>query len=142
MSDYVVDAGIAAKWFFPEIHTDSALLMLRKENRLHSPDIILLEFDSIICKRIRRGEITVPGGHEIHSALRLFPVHRHSFELLLVPAYELATHSGVGIYDSLYVALAVLLKCPMVTADRHLYNSLRDGPYGRHLVWVGDLGGG
>jgi predicted nucleic acid-binding protein len=39
-------------------------------------------------------------------------------------------------YDGLYVALAARAGCPLVTADRKLYNSLRDGDLAESLIWV------
>jgi predicted nucleic acid-binding protein len=43
------------------------------------------------------------------------------------------------VYDSLYVALAMLLGAPMVTADRRLYDALAAGPFAKYVAWVEDL---
>jgi predicted nucleic acid-binding protein len=48
--------------------------------------------------------------------------------------------TGQSMYDCLYVALAALLKDRMVTADRRLYDALKDGPLRKHVAWVGEVG--
>ena len=35
---YVVDASVAVKWFVPEIHSEHALLLLRKRFALQAPE--------------------------------------------------------------------------------------------------------
>ena len=55
------------------------------------------------------------------------------------PAFLLASATGRGIYDCLYLVLAKFLGIEMVTADRRFYDALADGPAGRYLRWVEDL---
>jgi predicted nucleic acid-binding protein len=43
---------------------------------------------------------------------------------LIEKAFEIATACGRTVYDSLYVALAVHSKAPLVTADEKLANAL------------------
>jgi predicted nucleic acid-binding protein len=47
---------------------------------------------------------------------------------LLESALEIAIETGRSVYDSLYLALAVAHKCPMITADKRLVNALSRGP--------------
>lgn len=54
MNGYVVDAGVAIKWFIPEIHSEAALQINRLQSRLHVPAFIRLEVGSILAKKIRR----------------------------------------------------------------------------------------
>lgn len=139
MSEYVVDASVAAKWFFEEKYTNQALALLDDKNRLHAPDFLMVELDSVICKRIRREEITRGEGSEVHASVRKVPVQLHSFMVLLDPAYELAVSTGCSIYDGLYVALAALLEVKLVTADRRLYDGLRGEFLAENLMWIEDL---
>ena len=46
MSVYVIDASIAAKWFFDENLSGAARGVLNQEHRLFAPDFFLLEMDS------------------------------------------------------------------------------------------------
>src|SRR5205085_3717193 len=43
-------------------------------------------------------------------------------------ALDLAMRFGRSVYDSMYLAVAVLRHCPVVTADRRLHDALADGP--------------
>lgn len=139
MSVYVVDASVAAKWFLEEKHAEEALRLLGGENPLHAPDFLLLEMDSIFCKRIRRGDITYADGEDARRILRQLPIERHDFTAYLDNAYAIANMTGRSIYDSLYVALALLLGVRLVTADRRLYDAINNGPFKKHAVWIGDI---
>ena len=68
MSIYVVDASVAAKWFFDEPLSDESARLLDPSHVLHVPDLFLIEIDSVLCKKIRRGEISE--GRRRKSVLR------------------------------------------------------------------------
>ena len=138
MSILVVDASVAANWFFEEQETASARRVLDERHRLHAPDLMLLEIDSVLTRRIRRGQIIAGQGDDIRAALRQIPIQMHSFLPLLDPAYAMAGQTGRSVYDALYVALAELLDGRVVTADRRLYEGLAGGPWAQRVVWVGE----
>lgn len=139
MSSYIVDASVAAKWFTEEEHAGEALGLLGGESSLHAPDFFMLEMDSIFCKWIRRGIISEDEGNTVRTALRQIPVQKHPFALLQDSAYMIAYQTGQSVYDCLYVALAALLKSRMVTADRRLYDVIKNGALKKHVVWIGDI---
>ena len=90
MSTYVIDASVAAKWFFDEPLSDEADSLLDSPHALHVPDFFLLEIDNVLCKKMRRGEISEGEAKEIRSALGFFPLQRHPFQTMMDPAFELA----------------------------------------------------
>jgi predicted nucleic acid-binding protein len=139
MSLYVVDASVAAKWFFEEDHTSAALKLLDDENQLHAPDFLLLEIDSLLWKRIRRKEISETQAREVRKAIRKFPIRLHPYTELLDPAWELANKTGQTVYDCVYLALALLLDCEMVTADRKFFTNVSKDPYGNHSKWIVEI---
>ena len=139
MSLYVVDSSVGAKWFFPEPHSDKALELLDDRHELHAPDLFLMEVDSVVCKRIRTREITVRIGREIRAALRRAPVRLHPSESLLEPAFELAVATQQSIYDCVFLALAVLLRGQMATADRRFFHAVRASRYADDVCWVADV---
>ena len=48
-------------------------------------------------------------------------------------------NARLAIYDFLYLALAVALDCPLVTADRVFYDALKKtSPHAPYLLWVAD----
>ena len=138
MSVYVVDASVAAKWFFEEDHTETAASVLDSRHQLHVPDFFRLELDSVICKRIRRGEITDLEGQRIRDALKVFPLQYHSVDLFEDAAFELAVRTRRSLYDCLYLALALLLDARLITADRRFYEALQTSPFSEHLCWIAD----
>ena len=67
------------------------------------------------------------------------PLAVHASASLIHGALEIATLTDRAVYDAMYVALAVALGGPLVTADRRLANALEGTAFGRHVVWVEDL---
>ncbi len=139
MSDYVVDASVAAKWLFMEEHRDAALRLLAGGNSLHAPDFILLELANVICTRVRRREMAEHAGLRAHALFQTFPVHLHDSAPLFHSALEIALRTRRSVYDSLYVALAVAVDAQVVTADRRLVEGLSGGPLDGRAVWVGEV---
>ena len=139
MSILVIDASVAAKWFTEEEYSQEALTLIEGEASLHAPDFFLLEMDNVVCKWTRRGMIAEGEANTVRATLRQVPIQKYPFHATQDSAYTIANQTGRSIYDSLYVALAVLLKCRMVTADRKLYDALANGPLKKHVAWVGDV---
>ena len=140
MSIYVVDASIAAKWFFDEPLSDEATRLLDASHVLHVPDFFLLEIDSVLCKKMRRGEISEGEAQQIRSAVNIFPLQKHPFQLLMDPAFELAVQTQSSPYDCLYLILAIVLGAQMVTADRRFYENISKSQLtAENLCWVENL---
>ena len=126
MSLYVVDASVAAKWFFDEPLSDEATRLLDASHELHVPDFFLLEIDSVLCKKMRRGEISEGEAQEIRSAVDTFPLRKHPFQPLMGPAFELAVQTRSSPNDCLYLVLAIVLGARMVTADRRFHDNISE----------------
>jgi len=139
MSVYVVDASVALKWYVPEIHSEDALRVLEPGNQLHVPDLLHAEAGNILWKKSRRGELSTGEARRIARALLVAPLAAHASATLLEGALDIATLTDRTVYDAMYVALAVALGGPLVTADRRLANALEGTAFGRHVVWVEDL---
>ena len=139
VSAFVVDASVGAKWWFPEAHHEAALRLRDPAHDLHAPELFDLEICSVVCKRVRRGEITVRDGDHVVALLERVPVRRHRDGDLLPPAVAIAHTTRHSLYDCLYLALAVILDAPLVTADERFYRALRAARAQQHVVWVDDL---
>lgn len=140
MSTFVIDASIAAKWYLEEEHTEAALRLLEPGHRLHAPDFMLLEIDNVLCKRIRRGTIIPGKADRIRATLRSYPILYTGIASLQERAYMIAKQTRRGVYDCLYVALAVRLGEQLVTADRRLFDGLVGTPFAEYVMWVEDMG--
>ncbi|MBM4031341.1 MAG: type II toxin-antitoxin system VapC family toxin [Planctomycetes bacterium] len=139
MSLYVVDSSVALKWYFNEEHTEAARRVLRPEHERLAPELLLLEFDAALCKRVRRGLLTEADADDIRAALRRSRLLLYPQSLLLNAAYEIAKEVRRSPYDCLYLALADLLGERMVTADRRFYEAILATPFRECVVWVEDV---
>jgi predicted nucleic acid-binding protein len=139
VSIFVVDASVGAKWWFPEAHREAALRLRSPAHDLHAPGLFDLEVCSVVCKRIRRGEISARDGERVADLLEQVPVRRHGDRELLRPALALAHTTRQTLYDCLYLALALILEARMVTADERVYRATRSAGTAEHVVWVGDV---
>jgi predicted nucleic acid-binding protein len=140
--DVVLDAGVAIKWYIPEIHTSAARRFLRPSVTLHVPDLFFAEFSNILWKKARLlkvPEITEDEGREILGLMLGVSLTVHPIAPLARAAYELAIRSRrTTVYDFCYLALAVAQDCRMVTADRAFYDEFKTGSYRSRLLWVAD----
>lgn len=138
MSQYVVDASVAVKWFVPESYAVASLRLLDGTHDLLAPDLFLPRFGNILWKKIRLREIALTEGRDILRGLRTIPLDLHPSDDLLEPAFEIANGINRTVYDSLYLALALLRGCRLVTADRRLHDVVRAGPFVENIRWVED----
>ena len=139
MKSFVVDANVAAKWFLPEIHDASALRLLDPASQLHVPDLLFAEMGNLLWKRITRSELSLKQTRDILDAVRLMPLQIWPSPPLILMAFEIAYETRRTVYDSIYVALAISLKCHLVTADVKLYQALKEGPFGSSLIWIEEI---
>jgi len=138
MTRYVVDASVVAKWFVPEVHSDAALRILDDAHELLAPDLLVPEVGNVLWKKVRLGELRGTESREILAVFSTAPVEIHRSTPLLELAFEIALLTARTVYDSLYLALATVHECRLITADRKLYRALRAGGFASHLQWVED----
>jgi predicted nucleic acid-binding protein len=137
----VVDASVVIKWYVPEVHQDQAIAVLNGNEVLAAPELLIAETANIVWKKVRLKEIAVKDGLDIIKAfvraqerIQFTP----SIDLVLL-AYDIARNYDRSVYDCVYVALAALHQCQLVTADRKLFNSLQKSPFALNLLWIADL---
>jgi predicted nucleic acid-binding protein len=136
----VVDASVVAKWFVPERLSKEAVRLLDERHELASPDLLWPELGNLLWKKARAGQLTGQETIRIVRMLDQFPLAVFPSRLVLEGALEIALETGRSVYDSVYVALAVALECPLVTADERLVNALAGRPLASHVLWVGVSG--
>jgi len=136
---YVVDASVAAKWYFPEPLSERADALLEQRSEILAPDVLLIEIAQLAWKRARRGEIGEANADRIVAELRKVPFELKPTADLVTAALPLALHRGFTLTDAFYIALAVQAGCPLVTADRRLYDALRAGSLAENALWLGDF---
>lgn len=140
MKRFVVDASIAAQWYFPEEHTELAESLLQADKiELVAPDLLHVEMAALVRERVRREEIDESTAERILAALHKVPLDLKPASDLAQDALSLTLRERIGLYDAFYLALAIQAGCPILTADARLRDNLRDGPLGQHVLWIGDL---
>jgi predicted nucleic acid-binding protein len=139
VSAIVIDASVAVKWFFPEIHAAAAQRVLKGRRPLLAPDLIWAEVGNALWKRFQRGEVTREAAQGILRDFRQFPLQTHPAKTLLEPAWALAAQYHITVYDSLYLALALGRNCKLVTADRSFVDAIKNQPLTSTVVWIEHL---
>jgi predicted nucleic acid-binding protein len=89
-----------------------------------APELLDVEALAGIRRLERLGRISGNKGNELVGAVRRAPIRRHRHRLLLQRAWGL--RHNLTAYDALYVALAELAHCPLLTADRGLASASAD----------------
>ena len=138
MTEYVIDASVAIKWFVPEILEAEAKRWLDPAYILYAPDLLPSEFGNILWKKVRRKEIDEAEAKRIASVFQLAPIVFLYSLSLLTDALNIAQSTGSTVYDAMYLATAIKQGCQLVTADRRFYNALQLTTYKSRVVWVAD----
>jgi predicted nucleic acid-binding protein len=139
---FVVDASVAIKWYLPEPNSADADRLLSGGFQLLAPDLLFPEMGNILWKRVMRSEITAPKAQLILRALESLPMTLRSTSVLAENTMAVACGLKRSFYDSLYMALALMEDCRLVTADRKLFDAVKDAvPIRKHILWIGDVPG-
>jgi predicted nucleic acid-binding protein len=134
----VVDANVVVKWVLPEDLSDAAARLLGSGHELWAPDLVWAEVGNIFWKKWRRGEVSGEDAQSLGSTVLRLPVRVGSTPLLFAAAADLSRRFSRSFYDCLYLAQAAHLGCPMVTADRRLFNALQRTEIAASLLWIED----
>lgn len=131
MTDFVLDASVAVKWFLPPDHeqlTEEAGILYRRlvqrETQFVIPDLFWAELASALRKAVRLGRFRKSSADEAIARLLQCDLPTYPTADLLSRAFHIAMAYDCSVYDSLYVALAVRTKLQLVTADERLANTL------------------
>jgi len=127
----VVDASVAFKWLIPDSAEDDvpkakALLVDHMEGRakITIPSLLYYEVGNILLF----GRSRPPLDEAMEALTDLFAVPLDVAPPALADAtatLQLASHRGLSYYDATYVALAEILDCTLITADRRLVQRAR-----------------
>jgi predicted nucleic acid-binding protein len=121
----VVDCTVAAKWVLDEAGHVQALRLLEEEESgsllLIAPDLLLTEFASLIAKRVRRKRMSAAQAIDAFGRFEESSPALFETRPLVESALHLAVDGQLSLWDSVYLALALEHRCPLITADRRLF---------------------
>ncbi|NGP88495.1 type II toxin-antitoxin system VapC family toxin [Fodinibius halophilus] len=133
MSNYVIDASVALKWFIWEEGTEEAHQLLDQLNFFWVPDLFLTEIDAILTKKVRRGELEVSDAFQKRKVFRQLPYKIIPFEEISEFAFHLSTAFPVTFFDATYLAVAVDYEAIFYTADKRLVKGMVDSPFEENI---------
>ena len=129
MTEVVIDASVAVKWFVPEAQTEIALALQEQSILFHAPEFMKLEVASAILKYVGKAQVSPALWHFAQPELERSIDNWHLAGPLLVDAFEIARALPHPLYDCLYLALARQLNTVFITADNKLLKRLEETPY-------------
>jgi predicted nucleic acid-binding protein len=135
----VVDASVASKWLLPETHAFEAEKLLSSDVELLAPDLLYAEIGNVLWKRVVSRDISEEKAREAFRQLMAVEIEIIPATFLLEDALALACRYRRTVYDSLYLALAAQRDAGLVTADKRLYNAMRETPLAKRMTWIADL---
>jgi len=114
----VVDASAIINSFARIGPVASQAREMMRGRMLNAPHLIDLEVANALRRQVRVGLVDGPRA-ELHlRALSRMPVRRHAHQVLLARVWRL--RDNFSAYDASYVALAEVMRAPLLTADLRL----------------------
>ena len=120
MTDLVIDASVAIKWYVNEEDSGVAHRVLISPSRLHAPALLKLELGNGLWKNWRKKVITIEQANEAIASIGRTIAEWRETETLLEAALKLSFDLDHTVYDCIYLALARQLNAVCVTADKRL----------------------
>jgi predicted nucleic acid-binding protein len=139
----VVDTSVLIKWFKTrgeELLAEAEQLLEEIERchiQVHVPALLLYEIGHILLLKTRLGLAALDEAVQRLEALPF--VVAPPATPLLKRALRLGREFSLTFYDASFLALAVELDCPLVTADQRLFEHARSLQRVRHLSRVGSI---
>jgi predicted nucleic acid-binding protein len=136
----VVDAGVILSAYFPDEETHGKAQELVGDYTadlidLTAPRFARYEIISACHVAARRGRISLSRAAEIAEAIN--ELIRYTDDLASPwEIISLSDQIGISTYDALYLALAMKLDAPLITADRRLFE--KANAQKANILWIGD----
>ncbi|NJL57900.1 type II toxin-antitoxin system VapC family toxin [bacterium] len=120
MAIYVVDASVVIQYAITQTYTSEAQALIARMylgDRLYIPEFCLLECTNVLWKQVRFQGLPQSQARAIINELLALAFDITPTVPLLSRTLPIGLSCELAIYDSLYIALALELNCPLVTVD-------------------------
>jgi predicted nucleic acid-binding protein len=138
VSDFIVDASVALKWFVAETDSLVADELSASNHRLFAPRLILTEVANALGRKAIAGLMSVA---EASTYLRSLPLYFDGLlavDAFIEPALENACAIRHPIYDLIYLEAARSLGAKLITADRRFIAKIAGTDLARHVTLPSD----
>ncbi len=136
----VIDACVALKFITAEPGRAAALDRIDQEPLVTAPDWILVEIANALRRKSLNGEFQRGAATALFESVPSFFTSMQPTAPLVGKAMALSFDLDHWIYDCIYLACAVELDAPLLTADRKFWNAAMRAGYGdvvELLSWKG-----
>lgn len=120
MTRHVLDASTALAWYLPEVFQEAARRWqqdaLDERVRFVVPSLHYWEVGNVLRTYVRRRELAAELAHEIYALHLQAPLEVAEPDRAAV--LQVAMDYEATVYDAVYIALALTLDAPLVTAER------------------------
>jgi predicted nucleic acid-binding protein len=138
VSDIIVDASVAVKWFVAEQDARIADEIASSGHRLFATQILVTEAANAL---IRKAMIGLMSTAEARSYWRSLPNYLDDLvavDDMIEPALLNACELRHPIYDLIYLECARRLDAQLLTADRRFTTKLAGTDLARHVTYLSD----
>lgn len=138
MSDLIVDASVAVKWFVVEADAVIADEVSRSGHRLFAPRILITEVANALCRKSIARLISAADARKFCRYLPDYLDGLIEVEDLIEPALLNACELRHPIYDLIYLETARRLDAQLITADLRFAAKLANTDLARHVTLLFD----
>jgi len=128
---FVTDASVVFKWFSNTGESDlEKAFELREHFRqrkidIYAPELLIYEIANVLrYKNALHEKLIHKAISSIYDMDILLPVNLQ----IMTTAVTLARKYSITVYDSTYLSFALIAGCQVVTADKKLYQKIKDFP--------------
>ena len=122
----LLDASVAAKLVIAEDGSAAATELVESAARVTAPSIIRIEVSGAIVRRFRQGKFDQEDARD--ASARWLNLLSGTFDTLIpfeeihADAMDLAFKLRHPLMDCFYLAAAMMMNCPFITADQALFD--------------------
>jgi predicted nucleic acid-binding protein len=138
VSDFIVDASVAVKWFAAETDSLVADELSASNHRLFAPRLIMTEVANALGRKAMAGLMSPVEACVYLRSLPQFLDGVLPVDELIEPALENACALRHPIYDLIYLEAARRLDAQLVTADHRFIAKITGTDFARHVMLLSD----
>jgi predicted nucleic acid-binding protein len=138
VSDFIVDASVAVKWFVAETDSLVADELSASRHRLFAPGLIMAEAANALTRKAMAGLMSTAEARDYLHSLPYYLDDVIAVDELIESALENACALRHPIYDLIYLEAARRLDAQLVTADRRFSTKIAGTAFARHVTLLSD----